>query len=334
MNTFGRLFRISIFGESHGPAVGINIDGCPAGLKIEPEHFEEDLGRRKSGAKGTTPRIEEDKPEFISGIYNRFSTGAPVTIRFENKNVKSRDYEKVQARPRPGHADYTAIVKYRGFNDPRGGGQFSGRMTLPLVAAGVIAKKIIYPATIQAELIEAGGSKNIEEVLDKAIADKNSVGGLVECTIRGLPVGLGEPFFDSVESLISHMIFAVPGIKGIEFGGGFKAAKGTGSEYNDAIIDSSGRTKTNNTGGVSGGISNGNDIVFRVAVKPTSSIPKTQVSYDFEKDEMSEIRVTGRHDVCIALRVPVIAEAVAAIALADLKLINDVYKSFGDKIKF
>jgi chorismate synthase len=322
MNTFGTLFRISIYGESHGNQVGVMIDGCPAGLSICEDDFTEDILRRKSGAKGTTPRIEDDKPFIVSGVFNGFTTGAPILISFQNKNTKSGDYNNLISTPRPGHADFTGKVKYGGFNDHRGGGHFSGRLTLGLVAAGVIAKKLVNPVSIKANLIEAGGEVNIEKAIDNALKNNESIGGIVECTVNEIPVSIGEPFFDSVESVISHLVFSIPAIKGIEFGSGFKAAKMFGSEHNDNIIDSTGKTETNNAGGINGGITNGNPLVFRIAVKPTSSISKAQNTVNLKTGKQEELKVEGRHDACIALRVPVVLEAVTSIALADLMIIE------------
>jgi chorismate synthase len=322
MNTFGNIFRISIFGESHGPAVGIMIDGCPPAISISENDLLEDLERRKPGAKGTTPRKEADMPEIISGIYLEKTTGAPIVILTKNNNKISSDYDNLKNIPRPGHADMTARTKYSGFNDPRGGGHFSGRLTWGLVAAGTIAKKILAPALIHAEVIEAGGSTDIETAIEKAISENDSIGGIIRCTVKKLPAGLGEPFFLSVESAISQLVFSVPAIKGIEFGSGFQAAKMKGSENNDAIIDKKGTTRSNNAGGINGGISNGNELVFQVAVKPTSSISKTQETFDLKENKLTELKIEGRHDVCIALRIPVIIEAVTAIALADLKMMD------------
>jgi chorismate synthase len=323
MNSFGRLFRLTIFGESHGPMVGISIDGCPAGLSITEEDFGNDLERRKGGQqKGTTPRKEDDKPIFITGYFNGKTTGAPLTILFENKNTRSGDYDKIKSIPRPGHADFVAHEKFGGNEDYRGGGHFSGRLTVCLVAAGVIAKKLLNNIRVEAVLTEIGGEKDAETGLQKAIDAKDSVGGIVECTVKGLPIGLGEPFFDSVESVISHAVFSIPAIKGIEFGAGFGAAKMFGSDHNDAIINQAGKTKTNHAGGVVGGISNGNDLVFRVVVKPTSSTPKEQESWNWETAKVESFSVKGRHDLCIALRVPPVLEAVTAIALADLMLLE------------
>jgi chorismate synthase len=322
MNSFGRVFRISIYGESHGNSVGILIDGCPAGISINEDDFNKDIDRRKPGAKGTTPRIEFDIPHIMSGVFNNKTTGAPLNIQFENSNTRSGDYSKFREMPRPGHADFTAFQKFGGYEDYRGGGHFSGRLTLALVAAGVIAKKVLEKIEIKARLIEAGGIKDIDKALDKAIADNDSIGGIVECIATGLPMGLGEPFFDSVESLISHIVFAIPAVKGIEFGSGFGAATMTGSKHNDRLLSKDGKTETNHAGGVNGGISNGNDIVFRLAVKPTSSISKPQNTLNIKTNKIEELKVEGRHDKCIALRVPVIVEAVTAIVLADLMLLE------------
>ncbi len=323
MNTFGTLFKIDIFGESHGECVGILIDGIPAGLPLCVDDFLIDIERRKGGLqKATTPRKEDDLPIFKSGIFNGKTTGAPLTIIFENNNTRSTDYEKQRDIPRPGHADFVATKKFGGFEDYRGSGHFSGRLTLCLVAAGVIAKKLLENISISATLIEVGGESDIEKGIQKAIDAKDSVGGIIECKTNGLPIGLGEPFFNSVESLISHIIFSIPAIKGIEFGSGFAASKMFGSENNDAIVNANGATKTNYAGGIVGGLTNGNELVFRVAVKPTSSTPQTQQSFNIATNEMEEFSVKGRHDLCIALRVPVVVEAVTAIVLTDLMMLE------------
>src|SRR5882672_7253877 len=235
MNSFGRIFRISIFGESHGESVGVNIDGCPAGLPLAVEDFLVDIERRKGGTqKGTTPRKEDDLPIFKSGIFNDKTTGAPITILFENKNTRSGDYEKQRDVPRPGHADFVAKQKFGGFEDYRGSGHFSGRLTVALVAAGVIAKKLFSSIKIESRILEIGGEADLEKGLQKAIDNKDSIGGIIECRANGLPAGLGEPFFDSAESVLSHAVFAIPAVRGIEFGTGFAAAKMFGSQHNDA----------------------------------------------------------------------------------------------------
>lgn len=486
MNTFGRIFRVHIFGESHGESVGIVIDGAPAGLPLTVDDLLPDLERRKGGKqKGTTPRQEADYPFFKSGVFNNKTTGAPITIFFENNNTRSGDYEKQRSFPRPGHADFVAHEKFGGNEDFRGGGHFSARLTTGLVAAGAIAKKILLyltpnpspkergttshlgyitatpeqwnylieyakenrrqqteaeaimwqhlrnrniedqkfrrqhpiagyipdfvcldkkivvevdgpyhdeaaqkkfdlmreqwlsesgfvmvrvtngevlsniedvlekikqvikertqvdePATealsfgeglgevnkkgitIHAEVTEIGGEPDLERGLQKAIDAKDSVGGLVECIVNGLPVGLGEPFFDSVESHLAHMMFAIPAVKGVEFGTGFAAAKMFGSQHNDAIENMEGKTATNHAGGIVGGITNGNQLVFRLAIKPTASTPKQQHSLNWETGQMEDFSIKGRHDLCVALRAPVIVEAATAIALADLMMLE------------
>ncbi|MFN5375657.1 MAG: chorismate synthase [Chitinophagaceae bacterium] len=321
MNQFGKLFTVTIFGESHGESVGVVIDGCPAGMPLSVEDFIEDTERRKGGMqKGTTPRQEEDLPLFKSGVFNGKTTGAPLTLLFENKNTRSGDYEKQRAVPRPGHADFVAHEKFGGFEDYRGGGHFSGRLTLCLVAAGVVAKKILSPLKIVSTISEIGGESDIEKGLQKAIDQKDSVGGIVECRVENLPIGLGEPFFESVESLLAHAAFAIPAVRGIEFGTGFKAASMFGVDHNDAIENKEGKTKTNHAGGIVGGITNGNELVFRIAIKPTSSTPKEQHTYNWETDQMDNFAVRGRHDLCIALRVPPVLEGITAMVLADLML--------------
>ena len=330
MNSFGRIFRIHIFGESHGESAGLVIDGCPAGMSLTVDDFLPDLERRKGGTqKGTTPRQEEDLPIFKSGIFNNTTTGAPITILFENKNIRSSDYEKQRAVPRPGHADFVAHKKFGGFEDFRGSGHFSGRLTVALVAAGVVAKKLLNTTkghnekiSVQSSILEIGGEKDLEKGLQKAIDAKDSIGGIIECRTNGLPVGLGEPFFDSAESLISHIVFAIPAVRGIEFGTGFPAARMFGSQHNDAIENASGKTRTNHAGGIVGGLTNSNELVFRIAIKPTSSTPKEQNTLNWETGNLESFSVKGRHDLCIALRVPVILEAVTAIVLADLMMLE------------
>lgn len=336
MNSFGRIFKVNIFGESHGESVGVNIDGCPPGLLLQVEDFSNDLERRKGGIqKGTTPRKEDDLPIFKSGIFNNKTTGAPITIIFENKNTRSTDYEKQRAVPRPGHADFVAHEKFGGHEDYRGGGHFSGRLTVALVAAGVIAKKLLVlspsppggeDVEIIASILEIGGEADTEKGLQKAIDAKDSVGGIVECRVSGLTVGLGEPFFDSVESLLSHAVFAIPAVRGVEFGTGFAAAKMFGIEHNDAIENKTGKTSTNHAGGIVGGITNGNELIFRIAIKPTSSTPRQQQTLNWESGEVEAFSVKGRHDLCIALRVPVVLEAVTAIVLVDLMLLEQRIK--------
>jgi chorismate synthase len=320
MNTLGRSYRTSILGESHGEAVGVLIDGTPAGLPLAGEDFRHDLSRRQGGTRGTTTRKEADPPLLKSGVFKGKTTGTPILILFENKDVDSKPYEKLLDTPRPGHADLVARQKFAGFNDFRGGGHFSGRLTAGLVAAGVIAKKLLKGVDIQARLTEAGGCKDIEKAIVSALERGDSVGGIVECRVKGLPSGLGEPFFNSAESLLSHAAFAIPAVKGVEFGDGFALSRMRGSESNDEILTPEGRTKTNHAGGIHGGITNGNELIFRVAVKPTSSIRRTQRTVSLKTGKAVKVTVEGRHDACIALRVPVVLEAITAMVLADLML--------------
>jgi chorismate synthase len=322
MNRFGRLFAITVFGESHGPRIGVVIEGCPAGLSLSVEDLLPDLTRRKAGKPGTTARKEDDVPAIVSGVFRGRTTGGAITFLFENSETDSQSYEALVNRPRPGQADFAASRKYGGFNDYRGGGFFSGRLTAPLVAAGAVAKKLIKPANVEARLVEAGGSTEIDAAVDRALRDCDSAGGIVECTARNVPVGLGEPLFDSAESLLSHLLFSIPGIKGIEFGAGFSGSRMPGSDYNDEIMSADGHTRTNNAGGINGGITNGNPLVFRVAVRPTASISRIQRTVDMETGKPVEISVGGRHDASFALRVPVIIEAAAALVLTDLMLLE------------
>ncbi len=325
MNSFGRLFRIHIVGESHGETVGIIIDGCPAGLSLSVDDFNADLGRRKGGQqKGTTPRKEDDIPQIRTGLFNGKTTGAPISIFFDNKNIRSEDYDKQRDVPRPGHADFVAREKFKGFEDYRGSGHFSGRLTVAIVAAGVIAKKLLSfsNVTVTSVIKEIGGETDIEKGLQRAIDAKDSVGGIIECHINNLPSALGEPFFNSAESLLAHVIFAIPAVRGIDFGTGFKAARMFGSEHNDAIVDMKGKTRTNHAGGIVGGLTNGNDVVFRIAIKPTSSTPKEQSTLNWNTGQVENVSVKGRHDLCIALRVPPILEAMTAIVFADLMMLE------------
>ena len=351
MNTFGRKFRVTVFGESHGEAVGVVLDGVPAGLELCEADFEKDILRRKSGAKGTTSRLESDQPQILSGVFEGHTTGAPLAIIFRNENVKSQDYAQFAAMPRPGHADLTAALRWDDCNDPRGGGHFSGRMTLPVVAAGVVAKKILADATIldetpcseiNAELVELGGiplplldaqslhdgsdavadmPDEWKEELERAAAEGDSLGAVIECTVPAIDPGYGEPFWDSVESQIAHAVFAIPGVRGIEFGDGFEAAAMMGSQHNDPIGPDA-RPVKNGAGGVNGGLTNGAPIVFRVAFKPTSSISRAQQTFNFETGETDTLEIKGRHDVCYALRCPVVVEAMTAITLADFALLR------------
>ena len=324
MNSWGDRFRLSIWGESHGQQVGVSIDGVPAGIALSEEDFTADLERRRAGAAGTTPRKESDTPHIVSGVYNGFTTGSPLTIEFLNENTRSGDYRNLTIHPRPSHADWVAQQKWGGYNDPRGGGHFSGRITLGMVAAGVVAKKILgEEVKFSTNIIEIGGCRDKEQwdaIISSAQQSQDSVGGVVECRVQGVKAGLGEPFFDSVESLAAHLLFSVPAVKGVEFGAGFEAARMRGSEHNDPIISADGTTATNHAGGIVGGITNGNEIVARIAIKPTASIAQPQQTLNLESGKVEELVIKGRHDVCITLRAAVVAEAALAIALADLKL--------------
>ena len=322
MNSFGVIFRISLFGESHGPAIGVIVDGCPPGLSLKPGDFMSDLKRRQSGSKGTTQRQEPDLPEILSGVFDDMTTGAPITLITRNSDKISSDYDEFKSTPRPGHADFVSRVKFSGFSDMRGSGHFSGRITWGLVAAGVIAKKVAAASEISAKLISAGGSDDIEKALNEAIASNDTIGGIIECRVKTPPQALGEPFFYSFESALSHIIFSIPAIKGIEFGAGFAAAAMRGSVHNDSFVDNTGKTSSNNAGGINGGITNGNEIIFRTVVKPTSSTGTEQTTFNFREEKMTTLKVKGRHDTCIALRMPVIVEAATAIAIADLMLID------------
>lgn len=324
MNTFGNALRLSIWGESHGTAVGITLDGVPAGIALSEADFEADLQRRRGGAKGTTPRRESDLPHLISGVYEGHTTGAPLTILFENGNTRSQDYSELTHHYRPSHADRVAQVKFHGMNDPRGGGHFSARLTVALVAAGVVAKKIL-PETVSfaTRLTTVGGETDparFDSVIAAAQADGDSVGGVIECCVGSLPTGWGEPLFDSVESLMAHLLFSIPAVKGVEFGDGFAVASRRGSENNDCILNAEGTTATNHAGGIDGGITNGNPLIVRVAMKPTPSIAREQLTYDRACYAVAPLQIKGRHDACVALRGAVVVEAATALALADLFL--------------
>jgi chorismate synthase len=337
MNSFGSSFRVEIFGESHGSAVGAIVDGCPPGLPLGPSDFEPDMARRRSGAPGTTERREADRPEILSGVFEGRATGSPICLIVRNEDTRSSDYDAFRDVPRPGHADFTSRVKYGGFADMRGSGHFSGRVTAGLVAAGVVAKKALGAACAElgraaeggdaapgpvfgTRLLEAGGRSDIEAAAAEAKEAGDSIGGLVEIRVRGLPPGLGEPFFDAAEAEIAHALFAVPAVRGVEFGDGFAAARMRGSEHNDPFVEASGRTAKNGAGGVNGGITNGNELLVRVAVKPASTISAPQRTLDFASGRETTLAPGGRHDACIALRAAIVLEAACAIALADLAI--------------
>jgi chorismate synthase len=321
MNSFGRIFRVEIFGESHGPAVGVIVDGCPPGIPFSVASLDADLARRRPGAAGTTERVEAAPPEILSGTYEGRTTGSPILIVMRNADTRSQDYEAFKRIPRPGHADFTSRLKFGGFSDPRGSGHFSGRVTAGIVAAGALAKLVLGGVAFATRVVEAGGRKDIEAAAAEAKLAGDSIGGLVEIRVSGLPAGLGEPFFDAAESVLAHALFAVPAVRGVEFGDGFAAARMRGTEHNDPFVDRDGRTSKNGSGGINGGITNGNEIVARVAVKPASTISAPQRTLDFESGEAAILAPGGRHDACIALRAAVVLEAACAIALADLSLI-------------
>lgn len=328
MDTFGSKFKVTIFGESHSPTLGAVVEGVHSGLSLDVSDFAEDISRRAPEGTAGTARREKDVPSLLSGVENGLTDGGPIRIEFTNSDTRPGDYEALTATPRPGHADYTSIIRMsgkpyaqairEGFTVPPGGGRFSGRLTLPLVAAGTIAKKLLPGVHIDARLTEIGGCADKESwnpLLDRTAQEGDSLGGVVECSVQGLAAGLGEPFWDSVESLISHAIFSIPGVRGIEFGDGFAASRMKGSEHNDPLGPEG--PVRNGAGGINGGLTNGAPLVFRVAFKPTSSIARAQRTWNFLTAEEVTLEVRGRHDVCFAMRTPVIVEAMCAIVLAN-----------------
>lgn len=322
-NSFGSKFKIEIWGASHTPEIGVRIESVPANIALSEADFEADLSRRRASAKGTTTRHEADIPTLRAGVADGKTTGETIEIVFQNNNTRSSDYSQFESHPRPSHVDFVARAKYGEGVDLRGSGQFSGRMTVLLVAAGVVAKKILQGVNYKTSIVEIGGSRNESEFADiiaAAMSEGDSVGGIVECSVKGIEIGLGEPFFDSVESTIAHLLFSVPAVKGVEFGSGFEGVRLRGSERNDCFIDSNGHTATNNEGGINGGITNGNDLVVRVAIKPTASISHEQMTYNKELGAVAPLCIKGRHDACIVLRAAVVVESVVAIALAELKM--------------
>ena len=324
VDSFGRELRVTIFGASHAESVGVVIDGIPAGVALSPDMFVEDLDRRRPALRGETTRSEEDVP-IIEGLTDGRTTGDSLTIRFLNRNTRSADYSHLKRHPRPSHADLTQLRKYGEGYDLAGGGRASGRMSVALVAAGVVAKQLIPEMKFQTRLVAVGGcydAVRFDDIIVEAAREGDSVGGVVETRVSGVVPSLGEPFFDSAESLISHLLFSVPAVKGVEFGDGFEGAHKRGSERNDLIISADGRTATNNEGGINGGITNGNELVVRVAIKPTPSIAREQMTYDFERGEVAPLMIGGRHDACIARRAAVVVEAMVALALADMKFLK------------
>ncbi len=350
MNTFGSRYRTTIFGTSHGPSVGCTIEGLKPGTKVDEAFVQAQLDRRRPGQSLlTTQRREEDKVEFSRGLRDGEATGEPLVATIRNQDVQSKSYADVGRVPRPGHGDFTARMKYGGKSDLRGGGQLSGRMTAPMVVSGAVARQALAPLgvrfyahaaqvadVIARDVTPAEIEANVErtparcadlEAADRMIAaieaarkDRDSVGGVIEGLVTGLPAGVGEPFFDSAESVLSHLFFSIPAVKGVDFGAGFRAASMRGSEHNDSFVVEGGRvrTATNHSGGILGGISSGMPLTFRVVVKPTASIARPQRSVDLETLESKEIVVTGRHDPCIVPRAVPVVENVAAIAILDL----------------
>lgn len=319
MNNYLNEINLQIFGSSHSTYIGGVINGIPSGLEINVSEINDSVKARKGGNSGTTSRVERDEIIWMTGIVNNKTTGLPISFSIENKNVKPQDYS-FEITPRPGHADFTQIKKYGQYADISGGGQSSGRMTLVLVIAGQIARRIIPNIIVKATIIEIGGTSDYDELIEKTQNEGDSLGGIVECVVQNVPVGLGEPFFDSVESVLSHILFSIPGVMGVEFGAGFSSAKMKGSEFIDIIFDKEGKTKTNNSGGINGGISNGNDIIFRVAFRPPASIQKPIETIHLTTGEKVSLQIGGRHDVSYVLRTPIIIESVAYLTIADFFL--------------
>ena len=349
----GQKLRLSIFGQSHSEAIGMTLDGLPAGIEIDPDELQRFLNRRAPGQNDwSTPRKEEDRPDFLCGLKDGFTCGAPLTAVIHNNNTRPKDYSQLKITPRPGHADYTAELKYRGFQDYSGGGHFSGRLTAPLCIAGGVVRQELrrHNIAVDARIAAIAGIRD-ESAFEASVADKafpvvddkigermraaiqharedgDSVGGVIECVVRGLPVGIGEPMFDGVENQIARLVFAVPAVKGIEFGAGFEAASLRGSENNDPFLVKDGRIETaaNHAGGILGGITNGMPLVFRAAVKPTPSISRAQQSVNLTTMEPQELRITGRHDPCIVPRAVPVIEAAAALAVYDLILGESIW---------
>lgn len=326
MNNIGLLYKTTIFGASHEEYCGVLIEGVKPGLSLKEEDFWPSLDRRRPGNYGT-PRKESDKPLLMSGIYNGYTTGMPLLIMFKNENKKSSDYANLINQPRPSHADFVANKKYKGFNDPRGGGSFSGRLTLGIVASGVVASKI-FKVNMQSEIISLKGitdKTKFKEILETAKNNKDSVGGIIQIKISDLPIGLGEPYFASLESELARALYSIGSVKGVSFGSGFAGTSLFGSDFNDLIIDKTGKTKTNHNGGINGGISNGNEVIINVAIKPTPSIGLPQATYNFKEDKITDLVIEGRHDVAIILRMPIVLESVCQMVLTDLYLRSQVY---------
>ena len=322
-SNFGKNIKLSIFGESHGHCIGAVIDGFPAGIVIDDNKIAEELARRAGGKdEFSTPRAEKDEFQIVSGIFEGHSTGAPICVIIPNEDTRSKDYSKIKDIARPNHADYTAFIKYSGFNDYRGGGHFSGRLTAAIVAVGSIVKQYLETKNIlvEAHVHSIGDGSDMYSQILAAKANSDSIGGIIEVKATGVPVGFGNPMFDTVEGVLSHILFAIPAVKGVEFGAGFDVAKMHGSQANDQLyIDDSGvQTYTNTCGGICGGITNGMPIIARVAFKPTPSISQKQQSINFKTMQPAEIQVEGRHDPCIVLRAVPVVEAAVAIGLLEV----------------
>ena len=324
MNEFGKLFKVNIYGESHNTSVGVLIDGIPAGISLDSSDFSSDLLARKPHKVSQTARVEADEPIIESGLFNGYTTGTPMLIRFPNNNALSKDYSNLVSQPRPGHADFVMNKKYHGYNDYRGGGHTSGRLTVGIVAAGVIAKKITN-FKFETELVKLGTLTDMsqkEEYLDEIVANKDSVGGVVRIIVKNVPIGLGEPYFYSLESAVSQILYSIGAVKGVSFGVGFDGCDLLGSTYNDPIVDKNGKTLTNNNGGINGGVSNGNDIIINVFVKPTPSIYKEQKTFNFSTGQVESLEIKGRHDNAIVERAMIVLENAVSIALCDLFLLS------------
>ena len=325
-SVFGNNIKLSIFGQSHSDAIGISFDGLPCGFKIDMQKLQIFLDRRAPGRNTlTSKRSENDKPEFVSGLFDGKTCGAPIAALIYNEDVKSEDYDDIKDSPRPSHADFTAQCKFRAYQDYRGGGHFSGRLTAALCVAGGIAIQMLERngITVKAALETVyGNSSGIDELIAEAIAEGDSLGGNIVCSIEGLPCGVGEPMFDGLENRISQAVFAIPAVKGIEFGDGFHLSELRGSEARDEYIMSDGKIAItgNHNGGILGGISTGETVNFRVCIKPTPSISIPSKSVSFSRGENVELKISGRHDPCIAVRAVPCIEAAAAIAVLDLML--------------
>ena len=349
-NSIGKEFVVTSFGESHGKYIGVVVDGCPAGLPLSETDVQAELDRRLPlQPKIVSGRIEKDAVQILSGVFNGFTTGAPISMTVENKEADSSDYEAIKDLPRPGHADYTARIKYGGFSDYRGGGRFSGRVTVAMIMAGAVAKKLLrvfdvdvlaytkaignvvmskslgfeeirkrrYEAAVRCP--DLACAEAMEEAIVKARKEGDSLGGIIECLALNVPAGVGEPLFDSLDADLAKMLLTIPAVKGVEFGAGFKAAELRGSENNDAYLMRKGKidTLTNNAGGILGGISSGMPIMVRVAVKPTPSIAKEQRTVNLPKMENTTMKITGRHDPCVVPKAVPVVESAVAIVLAD-----------------